>query len=119
MYDGNREFVGSYLVNNRRATITSLPQSISEVGFNIKSVFQSNPMNIGIETKALYKNIPNLMLAITGRGDYLKVNGKFGRNKDNFLTYTRVARPNRNCIFTIENEVYPCEILSIEVELEA
>lgn len=119
VYDGNREFVGSYLVNNRRATITSLPQSISEVGFNIKSVFQSNPMNIGMETKALYKNIPNLMLAITGRGDYLKVNGKFGRNKDNFLTYTRVARPNRNCIFTIENEVYPCEILSIEVELEA
>lgn len=119
VYNGDREFVGSYKVENRRLTVSSRPATISEIGFNIRSVFTSNPMNIGMETKALYKNIPNIMLAISGKGDYCKINGKTGRNKDNFLTYTRVARPSRNCQFTIENNVYPCEILSMEVELEA
>lgn len=119
VYDGDRQFVGTYKVENRRLTVSSKPTTISEIGFNIKSVFKSNPMNIGMETKSIYKNIPNIMLAIIGKGDYLKINGKAGRNKDNLLTYTRVARPSRDCIFTIENNIYPCEILSMEVELEA
>lgn len=119
VYDGDRKFVGSYLVNNKRINIDKKPSTISEIGFNIKSVFTSNPMNIGMETKSLYKNIPNIMLAISGKGDYIKINGKYGRNKDNFITYTRVARPSRDCVFTIENNIYPCEIMSMEVEIEA
>lgn len=123
IYDNNKKFVGNYKIENGSVRIPDdkKPSSIGEIGFNIHSVFQSNPQNIGLETYAMYKNIPNIKVALTkdSKSDFLTINKKYGRNKDNFVSYYRVARPQRDCRFTIENDIYPCEILSIEVELEA
>ena len=122
VYDENRKYVGTYKATNGLLQIPEgkTPKNISEIGFNIHSVFESNPQNLGMETFNLYKNIPNLKLLLTddSKEDYVKVNGKYGRNKDGFLSYYRVSRPLRDCRFKIENDIYPCEILSIEIELE-
>lgn len=123
IYDGKGEFVGNYKVINNSVTIPAAekPLTISEAGINIHSTFGSNPLNVGNETKALYKTINSIMIAVTpdSKTDFLKVNGKFGRRIGDLVVFTRPARPLRDCRFKIENDAYPVEILSIEIELEA
>lgn len=96
------------------------PQQISEIGYNIHQVFHSNPMNIGAITMTEYKSIARIDLALTSesRHDALTINKKYGRRKGNLVSYIRPQRPTRDCTFTIENDVYPVEILSMEVEIE-
>ena len=96
------------------------PQGISEIGYNIHQVFHSNPMNIGGITMSEYKSIARIDLALTSesRHDALTINKKYGRRKGNLVSYVRPQRPTRDCTFTIENDIYPVEILSMEVEIE-
>lgn len=96
------------------------PQGISEIGYNIHQVFHSNPMNIGAITMTEYKSIARIDLALTSesRHDALTINKKYGRRKGNLVSYIRPQRPTRDCTFTIENDIYPVEILSMEVEIE-
>lgn len=96
------------------------PQGISEIGYNIHQVFHSNPMNIGAITMTEYKSIARIDLALTSesRHDALTINKKYGRRKGNLVSYVRPQRPTRDCTFTIENDIYPVEILSMEVEIE-
>ena len=96
------------------------PQAISEIGYNIHQVFHSNPMNIGAITMSEYKSIARIDIALTSesRHDALTINKKYGRRKGNLVSYIRPQRPTRDCIFTIENDIYPVEILSMEVEIE-
>ena len=96
------------------------PQAISEIGYNIHQVFHSNPMNIGGITMSEYKSIARIDLALTSesRHDALTINKKYGRRKGNLVPYVRPQRPTRDCTFTIENDIYPVEILSMEVEIE-
>lgn len=96
------------------------PQYISEIGYNIHQVFHSNPMNIGAITMTEYKSIARIDIALTSesRHDALTINKKYGRRKGNLVSYIRPQRPTRDCTFTIENDVYPVEILSMEVEIE-
>lgn len=96
------------------------PQQVSEIGYNIHQVFHSNPMNIGAITMTEYKSIARIDLALTSesRHDGLTINKKYGRRKGNLVSYVRPQRPTRDCTFTIENDVYPVEILSMEVEIE-
>ena len=96
------------------------PQAISEIGYNIHQVFHSNPMNIGAITMTEYKSIARIDLALTSesRHDALTINKKYGRRKGNLVSYVRPQRPTRDCTFTIENDIYPVEILSMEVEIE-
>ena len=101
-------------------TIPSKPQGISEIGYNIHQVFHSNPMNIGAITMSEYKSIARIDIALTSesRHDALTINKKYGRRKGNLVSYVRPQRPTRDCTFTIENDIYPVEILSMEVEIE-
>lgn len=96
------------------------PQGISEIGYNIHQVFHSNPMNIGGITMSEYKSIARIDIAVTSesRVDALTINKKYGRRKGNLVSYVRPQRPTRDCTFTIENDIYPVEILSMEVEIE-
>ena len=123
IYDESGDFVGSYLVTNNQVVIPEdkKPNSISEAGFNIHSVFMSNPQNIGNETLSLFKTINTIKLAVTpeSRTEFLKVNGKYGRREGDLVIYIRPTRPLKECIYTIENDNYPVEILSIEIEMEA
>lgn len=121
VYDGDGIFVESVTVENNQAILANSPDSISEIGFNIHNKFVSNPQNINMETFNLYKTIATVKLALTERSNpkYLKVNGKSGRNKNGFITYIRPTRPLRKCQFIIENDIYPVDIMSIEIELEA
>jgi len=123
VYDGNGQYIGQYPVNSGLLAIPDdeMPAAVSEVGFNIHSVFESNPLNVGAETKAIFKTINTLKLAVTdeSRTDFLTVNGKYGRREENLVHFIRPARPLKDCRFTIENDIYPVEILSMEIELEA
>lgn len=120
VYDENGEFVDSYTCENNQITIPSKPQGISEIGYNIHQVFHSNPMNIGGITMSEYKSIARIDIALTSesRHDALTINKKYGRRKGNLVSYIRPQRPTRDCTFTIENDIYPVEILSMEVEIE-
>lgn len=121
VYDGAEKYVESVSVNNRTATLVKKPTEISEIGFNIHSKFVSNPQNINMETFNLYKTIRTIKLALTARSnpEYLRVNGKKGMNKDGFITFIRPTRPLRKCQFVIENDIYPVDVMSIEIDLEA
>lgn len=123
IYDGNGNFVGSYVVNNDSVTIPEdkRPQSVSEYGYVIESKFASNPINIGNETKALHKTINTIKLAVTpeSKTDYLTVCGKKGHRIGDLVVFVRPARPLRDCRFTIENKCYPVTILSMELDVEA
>ena len=101
-------------------TIPRKPQGVSEIGYNIHQVFNSNPMNIGGITMSEYKSIARIDIALTSesRHDALTINKKYGRRKGNLVSYIRPQRPTRDCTFTIENDIYPVEILSMEVEIE-
>ena len=120
VYDENGEFVDVYTCENNQITIPSKPQGISEIGYNIHQVFHSNPMNIGGITMSEYKSIARIDIALTSesRHDALTINKKYGRRKGNLVSYVRPQRPTRDCTFTIENDIYPVEILSMEVEIE-
>ena len=100
---------------------TTFPDIISEVGYNIHSVFESNPINVGAETLELYKTIFKIGLAVTDRSntEYVTINGKFGRRKGNLITFIRTNRPGRDVRFVIENDIYPIDIMSVEIDYEA
>ena len=124
VYDGNRKFVGEYLVSNGTITIPtdSAPAAVSEVGYNIHSEFTSNPMNINSQTKTIYKSITAIRLALTTASNpaFLKVENKAASwVKDNLAEYRRLIRPTRDARFHIANDRYPVEILSMEIEIEA
>lgn len=120
VYDETGTFVDSFTCENKKITIPSKPQGISEIGYNIHQVFHSNPMNIGAITMSEYKSIARIDIALTSesRHDALTINKKYGRRKGNLVSYIRPQRPTRDCTFTIENDIYPVEILSMEVEIE-
>jgi len=123
VYDQNHNFIGEYAVASNTFTIDTdiLPTSISEIGFNIHSTFISNPIDINSNTFSLNKTIKNIRLVVneSNNTDYLKINGKNGINYNGFVSYPRPARPLRKQQFTIENDVYPVEIYSMEIEVEA
>lgn len=123
IYDETGKYIGKHKVINGTVNLPAndRPYGISEIGLNIHSTFISNPMNIGNETKALYKTINTLKIAVTpeSRTEYLTVNGKYGRRIGDLVVYTRITRPLRDCYFKVENDNYPVEILSMEVELES
>lgn len=126
VYDVNGKFIGSNTPISTgdywRVWIPNTSEGIEpgKMGINIPSKFVSNPLNYGQTTFDKDKNIAQLKLVLSDKSnpEFLRVNGKKGRVKDNYVTFYRVARPSRKCQFTIENDVYPCEILSIEVDLE-
>lgn len=123
VYDGNRKFVQAITVSSGTGTLTisTKPATISEVGYNIHSTFESNPINVGAETLELRKTISKIGLAVTDRSktEYVTINGKYGRKKGNLLTFIRPTRPSRDCRFTIENDIYPIDIMSVEIDYEA
>lgn len=124
VYDGNRKFIGEYTVENGMIAFPDdeAPAAVSEVGYNIHSEFISNPQNINAQTKTIYKSITAIRLALTtdSNPEYLKIEGKSASwVKDNLATYLRLIRPTRDARFTITNDRYPVEILSMEIEIEA
>lgn len=122
IYDDTGKFIDEVAPTNGTIQLAApYPTGISEVGFNIHSKFISNPQNINQETYSIYKTIRTIKLALTdsSKADYLTVNGKYGRNKDNFITYIRPTKPSRECTFVIENDRYKLDIMSIEIDLEA
>lgn len=125
IYDGNGVFIASKTVSSGSVQLgqvdNTYPTSVGEIGINIHSEFVSNPQNINNETFSLYKTIRTVKLALKedNNAEFLRVNGKMGRNKDNFITYIRPVKPLRRCQFNITNDVYKLNILSIEIELEA
>lgn len=124
VYDGNRKFIGEYTVENGMIAFPDdeAPAAVSEVGYNIHSEFISNPQNINAQTKTIYKSITAIRLALTtdSNPEYLKIEGKSASwVKDNLATYLRLIRPSRDARFTITNDRYPVEILSMEIEIEA
>lgn len=123
VYDGNHKFIGAYQVSNGVITLgDNKPSSVSEVGYNISSEFISNPQNINAQTKTIYKSITAIRLALTtdSNPEYLKVEGKRANwVKDNLAEYRRLIRPTRDARFHITNNIYPVEILSMEIEIEA
>lgn len=122
IYDETGKFIDEVAPTNGTIQLAApYPTGISEVGFNIHSKFISNPQNINQETYSIYKTIRTIKLALTdsSKADYLTVNGKYGRNKDNFITYIRPTKPSRECTFVIENDRYKLDIMSIEIDLEA
>lgn len=123
VYDGNGKYVETAEVNNGTCvlTISPKPTTISEVGYNIHSRFESNPINVNAETMELYKSILKIGIAVTNRSntEFVTINGKYGRKKGNLITFVRTNRPARDCRFTIENDVYPIDIMSVEIDYEA
>ena len=123
VYDGNGNLVGVYTVTNSTITIPAKekPLSISEIGYNIHSIYESNPINIGNETKTIFKTLNSVKIAVTpeSRTEFLTCNGKYGRREGDLVIYIRPTRPLKDCRFTIENDNYPVEILSMELEIEA
>lgn len=123
IYDGNHKYVKTGTVSNGTCTLTTStkPATISEVGYNIHSTFESNPINVGAETLELRKTISKIGLAVTDRSktEYVTINGKYGRKKGNLLTFIRPTRPSRDCRFIIENDIYPIDIMSVEIDYEA
>lgn len=124
-YDTSNQLTANTTGNLRTISTITIPESkrpqqVSEIGYNIHQVFHSNPMNIGAITMTEYKSIARIDLALTSesRHDGLTINKKYGRRKGNLVSYIRPQRPTRDCTFTIENDVYPVEILSMEVEIE-
>ena len=69
----------------------------------------------------VYKTIYKIGLALTDRSktEYVTINGKYGRKKGNLLTFIRPTRPSRDCRFIIENDIYPIDIMSVEIDYEA
>ena len=123
VYDGDHKFVEAVTVSSGTGTLTisTKPATISEVGYNIHSTFESNPINVGAETLELRKTIYKIGLALTDRSktEYVTINGKYGRKKGNLLTFIRPTRPSRDCRFIIENDIYPIDIMSVEIDYEA
>lgn len=125
VYDGNGIFIANKTVASNQIQLDAVdnayPASVSELGVNIHSEFVSNPQNINEKTFSLYKTIRTVKLALKeeNNAEFLRINGKKGRNKDNFITYIRPVKPLRRCQFNITNDVYKLNILSIEIELEA
>lgn len=122
IYDETGKFIDEVAPTKGKIQLPApYPTGISEVGFNIHSKFISNPQNINQETYSIYKTIRTIKLALTdsSKADYLTINGKYGRNKDNFITYIRPTKPSRECTFVIENDRYKLDIMSIEIDLEA
>lgn len=123
VYDGDGILVGNYLVENNKITFTAKdkPLTVSEVGFNIHSTYESNPINIGNETKTLFKTLNSVKLAVTpeSQTQFLTCNGKYGRREGDLVIFIRPTRPLKDCRFTLENDNYPVEILSMELEIEA
>ena len=123
IYDENSDFVekatpvlGSYTIQS-----TTLPTSISCVGYNIHSDFVSNPLNVGRETLDKKKTIRKMDLVVSddSKTDYMKINGKLGRRRGNLVTFRKVSRPLREQVYTIENDIYKVNILSIDIDYEA
>ena len=124
VYDGNHKFIGVYEVVNGTITLPAdnRPSVVLEVGYNISSEFISNPQNINAQTKTIYKSITAIRLALTtdSNPDYLKVENKSASwVKDNLAEYRRLIRPTRDARFHVTNDIYPVEILSMEIEIEA
>lgn len=123
IYDDNHKYVETGTVSNGTCTLTisTKPATISEVGYNIHSTFESNPINVGAETLELRKTISKIGLAVTDRSktEYVTISGKYGRKKGNLLTFIRPTRPSRDCRFIIENDIYPIDIMSVEIDYEA
>lgn len=123
IYDGNGDFVESGIVAAGAYTIvrTIKPTTVGCIGYNIHSTFTSNPINVGKETFALTKSIRKIDLVITDdtKSDYITINGKKGRRSGNLLTFTKVSKPLRECTYTIENDKYLVDILSIDIDYEA
>jgi len=123
VYDGNGKYVQSVTVSSGTGTLTisTKPATISEVGYNIHSTFESNPINVGAETLELRKTISKIGLAVSNRSkiEYVTINGKYGRKKGNLLTFIRPTKPSRDCRFIIENDIYPIDIMSVEIDYEA
>lgn len=124
VYDELHNYVGTFPVENGQITVPSdiAPSGISEVGYNIHSEFISNPQNINAQTKTIYKSITAIRLALTTETNpaYLKVENKSASwVKDNLAEYRRLIRPTRDARFHVTNDIYPVEILSMEIEIEA
>lgn len=120
IYQVDQKISEMSLISPVTITVDAKPLQVSEIGYNIHQVFHSNPMNLGAITLSEYKAIASIKLALTSesRHDALTINKKYGRRKGNLVSYIRPQRPLRECTFTIENDVYPVEILSMEVEVE-
>lgn len=124
VYDELHNYVGTFPVENGQITVPGdvAPIGISEVGYNIHSEFISNPQNINAQTKTIYKSITAIRLALTTETNpaYLKVENKSASwVKDNLAEYRRLIRPTRDARFHVTNDIYPVEILSMEIEIEA
>lgn len=124
VYDESHNYVGTFPVENGQITVPGdiAPIGISEVGYNIHSEFISNPQNINAQTKTIYKSITAIRLALTTETNpaYLKVENKSASwAKDNLAEYRRLIRPTRDARFHVTNDIYPVEILSMEIEIEA
>lgn len=122
VYDGDGVFAEFIPASGNQATLTTPVPAVSEVGLDINSRMESNPQNIGPETFDKYKTIRSIKVALTENSDgtYMKINGKSpSRTKGKLLTFIRPGRPERESVFTIINDVYKVEIMSIEIELEA
>lgn len=125
LFDNNGNYINTYATDPETPYLIKLSEedvekNITYICINIHSRFLSNPLNYGMTTFDKYKSIAQIKLVLSkdSNSEFLTINGKKGRNKDNFVTFYRVQKPSRECQFLIENDIYPCEILSMEVDLE-
>ena len=118
--DGDFVEVGTPANGSYTLVTATLPTSIKYVGYNIHSKFTSNPINRSNETFGMHKSIRRIELVVDDatKADYITVNGKKGRVSENLVTFTKVGRPKRKQQYTIENDRYLVNILSIDIDFE-
>ena len=118
-YDSNKDFIEKVEISALGVATLESETIPAYIGLNIPTTFESNPLNYSIETYNAYKNIRQIKLVIShdNKGKFITINEKPARKKENFLEYYRVAHAKRDCRFTINSNIYPCEILSMELDL--
>lgn len=122
VYDENHKFVGEYTVSNNTITLTGSkkPTAITEVGFNIHSRFESNPLNIGASTETLHKSVVQAQMLFSNESilDCVKLNNKKGWEQDKLLRIVRPVPPRKKAQVVLTNDAYPVELLSCEMLID-
>lgn len=121
VFDQNHKFFGSYKIINNRTTLSgNLPSAITEIGYNINSVFESNPLNIGASTETINKSVVQAQMLFSNESilDYVKLNNKKGWTQDKLLRVVRPVPPRKKAQIVLTNDVYPIELLSCEMLID-
>lgn len=121
VYDEHHKFIGEYEVFYNQIIISGdIPRGISEVGYNIHSIFESNPLNIGASTQTLNKSVVQAQMLFSNESilDCVKLNNKKGWVQDKLLRVVRPVPPRKKAQVVLTNDAYPVELLSCEMLID-